>query len=256
MKNKTLIFIARVLIFISIVLLLCPRVSNDLYQKSYDNAIEKFDVVAEQIQEGSYQEELKKGTIDNESYPIDENGNRLSQFAVLFKEDIDRLYDDSVAYNKQLSERQTFECGFEGSPLDLTQYGIFNGVYGYISAPSIDLNLPIYLGASDNNMRYGATQMYSTSLPVGGKNTNTVLAGHTDYIGRTLFDYIPYLSHGDIVSITNYFDTIDYRVVNQKIITNSETNDIYIQKDKDLLTLLTCSNGGKDRYLVICERVN
>ena len=50
------------------------------------------------------------------------------------------------------------------------------------------MRLPIYLGANSSNMSYGAAHMSATSLPIGGKNTNAVLAGHTGYIGRIFFD--------------------------------------------------------------------
>ena len=143
-------------------------------------------------------------------------------------------------------------CLHSRSPL--LAYTIFDGIYGYISAPSIGLNIQIYLGAGDYNMAWGSAHLYHTSLPLGGESTNTVIAGHTGYFGRTVFDYLPQLSEGDIVSVTTYFDTLDYRVVTKKEITATETNDLDISKGKDLLTLITCARMGKSRYEVICER--
>ena len=43
-----------------------------------------------------------------------------------------------------------------------------------------------------------------------------------------------------------------------KIINPNDVNAILIQKDRDMITLLTChpyASGGKYRYLVFCERV-
>ena len=47
---------------------------------------------------------------------------------------------------------------------------------------------------------------------------------------------------------------MDYRVISKKEITDTYTNDIYIEKGKDLLTLITCASRGKARYEVVCER--
>ena len=44
-----------------------------------------------------------------------------------------------------------------------------------------------------------------------------------------------------------------------KIIAPNDIEEIHIQEGRELLTLLTChpyASGGKQRYLVICERVN
>ena len=141
--------------------------------------------------------------------------------------DLDRLYQDSAAYNAALNERQDMETDFSRAALNLTDYGIFDGIYGYISAPSIGLNIPIYLGAGEYNMACGGAHLYHTSLPLGGESTNTVIAGHTGYFGRTVFDYLPQLSEGDSVSVTTYFGTLNYCVIAKKEITATETNDLY-----------------------------
>ena len=75
------------------------------------------------------------------------------------------------------------------------------------------------------------------------------------FCNYTLYtSYIPSLNIDDTVSVTTYFDTLDYRVISKKEITATETNDVYIVKGKDLLTLITCARMGKSRYEVVCER--
>lgn len=73
---------------------------------------------------------------------------------------------------------------YSQAAVNLEDYGITDGIYGYVTAETINMRLPIYLGANSSNMSYGAAHMSATSLPIGGKNTNAVLAGHTGYIGR------------------------------------------------------------------------
>lgn len=148
---------------------------------------------------------------------------------------------------------------YSQAAVNLEDYGITDGIYGYVTAETINMRLPIYLGANSSNMSYGAAHMNATSLPIGGKNTNAVLAGHTGYIGRIFFDNLRNLKIGDRVSITNYWDTLNYKVVETKVNKPSESGDCYLQKDRDLLTMFTCisdGNGGFDRYYVICERAS
>jgi sortase A len=60
------------------------------------------------------------------------------------------------------------------------------------------------------------------------------------------------------VTITNLWETLTYKVVEIKIIYPYEVEQILIQDGRELLTLLTChpyASGGRQRYLVFCERV-
>ena len=259
------------LIFVSASLFTYPEVSKQVAQGQNDVVISRFDKTAENVQGddggkdgesengndsgyGTYEEAAADGAVNDAGYLIDDDGEVISDYPVVFQMDLERLYQDSAAYNAALNERQDMNVDFAVPALDLTDYGIFDGIYGYISAPSIGLNIPIYLGAGDYNMACGGAHLYHTSLPLGGESTNTVIAGHTGYFGRIVFDYLPQLSEGDIVSVTTYFDTLDYCVVAKKEITATETNDLYILKGKDMLTLITCAKMGKSRYEVICER--
>ena len=64
---------------------------------------------------------------------------------------------------------------------------------------------------------------------------------------------------GDEVIITNLWEEIHYRVVETQIIQPNEVEQILIKPGRELVTLLTChpyASGGRQRYLVICERIN
>ena len=206
----------------------------------------------------SFQEARDKGEVDEEGYVI-EDGVRSSDSPVVFQYDLDALYRDSLAYNTGLIDRQgTVDTTNYAAPaLKMSSYGLSN-IYCYLSADAINLYLPVYLGASDEMMAYGAAHLSGTSLPVDQNSTNVAIAGHTDYIGRVFFDNIRRLEIGDTVSVHNYWEDIDYRVIDHKVVTEDETSDIYIQKDRQLLTLITCIYAGTpntfDRYLVICEK--
>lgn len=131
-------------------------------------------------------------------------------------------------------------------------------MFGVISIPGIELEMPLYLGATEAHMAEGAAQLGQTSIPIGGENTNTVIAGHRGYNGAPYFRYVPELQIGDSVNITNLWGTLHYRVVETKIIQPNDIDAIKIQPGRDLITLLTChpyASGGRQRFLVICERM-
>ena len=269
-NSKGFLFMAKKVVLIIMILLLCvgigffvyPTISDFVGQKQSESEIKEFDTKIENvIDKGSYEEDLKDGKINKDGYPIDENGKTTSDYPVYYKVDLDRLYKDSQAYNKKLvnSQRTLLDkYSYTVPSIDLSKYGIFDGVYGHISSSSIEMDLPIYLGANDGTMASGAAHMTYTSLPIGGKNTNCVLAAHTGYTGRTFFDNIFNLKKGDTVKITNFWGTLNYKVIETEVHVPSDSYRVYIEDGKDLLTLLTCisdGNGGFNRYYVICERV-
>ena len=167
------------------------------------------------------------------------------------------LRRDSLHYNETLMQNQNLlltGTNYTYAALDLTKYGIYDNIYGYVSAPTIGMELPIYLGANDDTMSYGAGHLCYTSLPTGGTDTNVVLAGHTGYIGRWLFDSVSSLSVGDEVSVTTYFGKIDYQVTHVLNRAPNDSDILFIEKGKDKLTLITCIDGGSARRVVVCER--
>ena len=117
---------------------------------------------------------------------------------------------------------------------------------------------PVYLGASDTHLAAGAAVLGNTSAPIGGDNTNCVIAGHRGWKGADSFRHIDKLTVGDEVVITTLGETLTYTVADIQIIQPHEIERIKIQQGRDLLTLLTChpyASGGKQRYVVYCERV-
>ena len=173
------------------------------------------------------------------------------------------LYLAMQDYNTQIwEEKQSGLCdpwSYEQPSFDLTEYGISDEVFGVISIPALQLEMPIFLGATSQHMADGAAHLSQTSLPVGGNNTNCVIAGHRGYNGASYFRYITDLQVGDTVTITNLWETISYTVTSTDIIEPTDVSKILIQENREMLTLLTChpyASGGRQRYVVYCERTN
>ena len=164
-------------------------------------------------------------------------------------------------YNRQLyAEKQRDLTSLEACEepaVDLAAYGIEEEIIGVLEIPAMELTMPVYLGASDEHLDLGAAVLGSTSAPIGGDNTNCVIAGHRGWKGADYFRHIDRLQVGDTVQLTNLWETLTYTVTDIQIIQPHEVDKIKIQPNRDLLTLLTChpyASGGKQRYVVVCER--
>lgn len=252
---------AAVLLLVGVGLLLFPPISNTLGTMKAEQITENFDNSIDNALDMPFEQAVEEKIVDEEGYPIDENGDRTSETRVLFKPDLDRLYADSVAYNKSLINNQgtVNTSDYTSAALNMASYGIYDNIYCYISAPSINMRLPVYLGANDYNMNFGAAHLCNTSLPISGGDSNVAISAHTGYIGKIFFDNIKHLEYGDEISVRNYFETLDYRVIDKKIVDEHDSRDLYIESGKQLLTLITCisnDSGGFDRYIVICEKKN
>ena len=149
------------------------------------------------------------------------------------------------------------QLSYEKPDFLLSDYGIDSDILGYITIPAIDIKLPIYNGASKENMAKGAAYLAHTSLPVGGENTNCVIAAHNRYNGIYMFQRITELDEGDEIYITNLWETLVYKVVETKVIDPNDSQNIYIKANRSLITLSTCHPypDNYQRYLVYAELV-
>ena len=165
-------------------------------------------------------------------------------------------------YNRQLyAEKQCNLTDLEACEepaADLTTYGIEDEIIGVLEIPAMELTMPVYLGASDAHLAAGAAVLGNTSAPIGGDNTNCVIAGHRGWRGADYFRHIDKLAVGDTVRLTNLWETLTYTVADIQIIQPHQIERIKIQSNRDLLTLLTChpyASGGRERYVVYCEKL-
>ena len=171
------------------------------------------------------------------------------------------LLADLQAYNQRIhAEKQSGLVDLEACEApaaDLVAYGIEDEIIGVLEIPAMELTMPVYLGASDAHLAAGTAVLGNTSAPIGGDDTNCVIAGHRGWKGADYFRHIDRLAVGDTVKLTNLWETLTYTVADIQIIQPHEVDKIKIQQDRDLLTLITChpyASGGKQRYVVCCER--
>lgn len=171
------------------------------------------------------------------------------------------LNDLMIEENNKLYEnkQRTFinhEISFEETLIDLTKYGFEDRILGFIEIPSIDVKLPIYLGASNKNMKLGAVHLTGTSYPIGGKNTNSVIAAHRGYYKTLMFRHINKIKIGDVLYIKNYNGTLEYKAIRIDIINPTELDKLTIEKGKDMVTIISCHPFpyNYQRYVVYFAR--
>lgn len=191
-----------------------------------------------------------------EKYARDDNTKKENQNDVKG----DAVFQEIVNYNQSiyLGGQSGFSdpWGYEQSPVDMDEFE--NGIFGYIELPSIGQTFELYIGATMENMSKGVAVMGQTSLPVGGENTNCVIAGHRGYNkNKTFFRDIEEIQIGDMIYIRNPWEKLTYKVESIDVVDPCDIDAVRIQEGRDMVTLLTChpyASHGRFRYLVYCAR--
>jgi sortase A len=225
-KKKNKVFIGLVMILIGLLIFFSPSIKNQVQTIEIQQFVKNYDAMYETTE----------------------------------TDIADAFYQNIEAYNQSLydtgQDDLTDPWQYEQTAEPLTNMG--DEAFGYIEIPAMDQILPLYSGASSANMARGAAVLGETSLPIGGLNTNSVIAGHRGYDGKAFFKEIEKLQIGDNVYITNPWEKLTYSVTDIQIIDPCDVEAIKIQAERDMITLMTChpyASGGKYRYLVYCDRI-
>ncbi len=131
-----------------------------------------------------------------------------------------------------------------------------DGVMGYLDIKRISLRLPIYHGVSEDVLSRGVGHLRQTALPIGGKGSRPVLAGHRGLPSAELFTRLGEMRKGDLFWIDVLDRKLTYKVVDISVIEPEDLDELKADPDRDLVTLLTCTPYGKNthRLLVTGER--
>jgi sortase A len=183
-------------------------------------------------------------------------------------------YADAQAYNQRLyeegqpilGEAEDPWTGVNKSETDNTYRKQLStpkdGVMATIKYPRLGINLPIRHGTSQNVLAAGAGHLYGSSLPVGGKNTHTVISAHTGLADQLMFDKLrgfgSEAKKGDVFYLITAGHTLAYKVTDISVVDPSDFSKLKIVTGKDLSTLLTCTPYGinNKRLLVTGTRTS
>lgn len=213
------------LILLGIAVFLYPVIVNQVNKKYMKEKIDVF-VIESRYEDVSEKDTLKQAFIDYNQMLYEEGQNIVDTFSYQVEE------------------------------FNLREYGYSANIVAYIDVPKMNITLPIYLGATDTNLNKGAALLSKTSIPIGGINSNSVIAAHRGLISSDMFRNIQKLKIGDDIKITNQWEELIYKVCDIKIIDSDDIDSILIQENRDLITLITCHpyRENYQRYVVYAER--
>lgn len=132
------------------------------------------------------------------------------------------------------------------------------GVMSRLRIPKIDVDLPVYHGATDEILRKGVGHLYGSSMPVGGAGSHPVLTGHSGLPESKLFTDLFDLQLGDTFQVDTVGRTMTYQVFNIDTVEPDNISDLGVVEGRDLVTLVTCTPIGVNshRLIVQAERID
>jgi len=175
------------------------------------------------------------------------------------KEDTDAVFDAAEEYNASLKAlefplRDYSRVENYHQTLNLNDMGMM----GYVTIPSIGVELPVYHTVGENVLSFAAGHMEGTSLPVGGEGTHSVISAHRGLPNAKLFTDLDKLRLGDTFTITILDRVYLYQIDQILTVVPENTADIVTVEGKEYCTLLTCTPYGINthRLLVRGSRVD
>ena len=172
-------------------------------------------------------------------------------------EEYDAIRKEAEEYNLQHTSNTIIDAFDEENnyvlthPYDTLLNPSGNGVMGYIEIPKINQTLVIYHGTGAEELEQGAGHGEGTSLPIGGENTHSVLAGHRGLPNAKLFTDLDLIQKGDRFFLHIMNETLAYEVEDIFTVLPDQTEYLAIEEGRDLCTLITCTPYGVNSHRLL-----
>lgn len=219
-KRNTIIMI--ILFFIGLLTLFYPTLSNYYNEKmgsktiyNYENIIDSYDF--------------------NKFKEIKDN-------AIKYNKDLSKLSDPLIDYKEIKNYENILNVNDEG-------------MMGYLSIDKIRVEIPIYHGTSNDTLNSFVGHVEGTSLPIGGISTHSVLSAHRGLPSAKLFSDLDKLEVGDTFKIIVLDEVLTYKVDKISIVKPNNSKELMKFKDKDYVTLLTCTPYGINTHRLLVRGV-
>lgn len=125
----------------------------------------------------------------------------------------------------------------------------------YVDVPLIGVYLPVYYGTSDDVLKKGCGYLENTSLPVGGENTHSVIAGHTGLPTADIFTKLDEVNIGDVFYIHILHEVLAYKIDKIGTVLPDRTETVNIAPGEDRVTLLTCTPYGVNDHRLLVSGI-
>lgn len=264
--NKKIIWAAAVCLIIGTAFIFYYPVREFVYTAEQRKEIAEYRREKSELLEGQNSEDLQE---TQETQDVQNTQDVQETQSVQDTQDVQnvremlypQLYQEIQAYNESiyLSGQEDLKdaWSYEQPSFVMANYGAAEDIFGVLTIPAMDIELPVYLGASADNLSRGAAILGQTSIPTGQENSNCVIAGHRGWPGKPMFREIEQLSVGDRLQLETPWEIQTYEVGEIAVIEPQDVEAIHIQEGKTLLTLITCHPYGQNynRYVVYCRLV-
>lgn len=175
------------------------------------------------------------------------------------QEQIDEMWHGAEEYNDFLRaklDQYSFtdaDHDYYFDTLDVTGTGVMCAV----DIPTLGVKLPVYHSTDQTVLSTSVGHMEGSSLPVGGKGTNTVFTAHRGLPSAKLFTSLDTMKVGDTFYVETLGQTLAYEVKDIWVVLPDEFEHLRLDPDRDLVTLVTCTpySVNTHRLLVQGERV-
>lgn len=159
----------------------------------------------------------------------------------------DELKKKGISTNQDILDKKRVE-----SDTDLKK-----SVIGEVIIPKLNLSTILFKDMNDKNLTYGAAVVPGTSMPIGGTDTHSVVAGHSGLMQHRIFTELNKLKKGDLFIFKVFDKYYAYKVYSIKKVNPNNVSALQIVSGKDVATLLTCTPImiNSHRLLVTGERV-
>ena len=224
-KNLILTIISILLFIIGIIIFFYPTISNYIANKNFEKII------------GNYEQTYKE----------------------IPKEDLSKEYNRAVEYNNALVGDPVYDPFVPGTGYVLPDNyeEVLNlhkdGIMGYIEIPKISLKIPIYHGSSEKTLEKGVGHLETSALPIGGLGNNAILTGHRGLPSAELFTRLDELKETDKIYLHILNDILAYEIDNIVTILPDKLSELAAYKDKDMITLITCTPYGINTHRLVVQ---
>src|SRR5690625_4959397 len=139
-----------------------------------------------------------------EHYTVISNHNDLVQ--KMSAEEKEKEREKAKQYNESINETSIPITDPFAEDSQETVTGYYNVLdigetMGHLEIPSINVNLPIYHGISEEVLQQGIGHMSNSSFPIGGQGSHTALTGHRGLPSSKLFRNLDKVKEDDLFFI-------------------------------------------------------
>lgn len=211
MTKRKIANIGLVLLFLlGLIIMVYPWISQMVYRIDARGKVEEFTNLKQDLNQADIKERIRLARAYNKSV----------NFNLVTDPYAEELVEGRTAYAKMLEVKE---------------------LIGHVEIPKLKIDLPIYAGTASDILEKGAGHLEGTSLPVGGKDTHSVITAHRGLPTAELFTNLDKLVEGDIFYIHNIQTVLAYQVDQIKTVEPSDFSEVLVIPDEDYVTLLTCT---------------